>query len=369
MQIKEKIVSIIFIIFLVAPTLSFVLIGSKFDNTNYENRTLAAKPTFLKESLDKYFQGLDNYINDHAAFKNQFVKLNSFLDFKLFNTTSSEKVLVGKDQWLFYKNKTEGDPISTYQGINKYSIEQLNIIKDNLVAIKNKLKKQNKEFVLFIALNKEEIYPEFMPSAIKVVNEYKGTDELVDFIRKNTDIKVVYPKEELLDVKRQYQVYYKYDTHWNKVGAFVGAQQLTKELTGKRKQIEDVKVINHGVPKNDLSAMINLKDYLKGDSELVVSGYKDNVKIKQTYISEKPGARINKFQSNAQDKRKIMIIRDSFGSYFFSYIPKEFQNSVFINRNDFKNEFFKNENPDIVVYQVAERFTSTLLDKVNELNK
>lgn len=369
MKIKGKVVSIVFIIFLISPTLIFGLIGNRFDKTNYENRNLAGKPTFLRKSWSKYPKAFDAYIDDHAAFKNQFVKLNNFIDFKVFNTTSSEKVLVGKNQWLFYKYKNEGDPIGSYQGINRYTSEQLETIKNNLVEIKNKLNKENKEFVLFVAPNKEEIYPEFMPSSIKVVNEYKGVDEMVDYIRNNTDIKVVYPKDELLKVKEKYQVYHKYDTHWNDVGAFIGAQQLNEKLTGKRKYIEDIQVTSNGVSKNDLAFMISLKNYLKEDNTQTISGYNTNINVKQTYSSDKVGSRINKFQSNAEDKRKIMIIRDSFSLAMYPYIPREFQTTVFINKADFKNQFLKDENPDIVVYQVVERFGYLLLDQVNELNK
>jgi len=369
MQIKEKIVMLVFIMFLVAPGLLFALIGGKFDNKNYENRKLAEKPTFSVDSWDKYPKGWDDYLNDNAAFKNQFVRLNSIINLELFKITSSDKVLVGKDKWLFYDNKDDGDCIGCYQGTNKYSDEDLEQIKNNLVNINKMFNKQNKEFVLFIAPNKEQIYSEFMPTNISVVNEERRVDALVNYIRNNTDIKVVYPKDELLKVKEKYQIYNKYDTHWNNVGAFIGTQQITEKLTGKRKYIEEVKVTSDGVSKNDLSIMINLQNYLKEKTQGNISAYNENVKIKEVDESDKVGIRINKYLSDAADKRKIMIIRDSFSEAMFDQFPREFQTTTFIHRLDFYNQILKDENPDIVVYAVVERDTSALIDQVNEICK
>lgn len=369
MKIKERIVSIVFVMFLVAPSLIFALVGNKFDKTNYENRNLAEKPNFSIGNWSEYPKSADDYINDHAAFKNQFVKLNSIINLKLFNTVISEKVLAGKDGWLFYKNKEDGDPIGCYQGTNRFTPEQLEIIKNNLVQIKNKFDKENKEFVLLLAPNKEQIYADYMPSYIKVINEYRGIDEVVDYIRNNTDITVIYPKEELLEAKKQYQIYNKYDTHWNSVGSFIGAQQLMERLKGKRKYIDDVEVTPNGVSKNDLAIMINLKNYLKESTGAAISGYNENVEVKQTHGDDTVGRRIHKFESNADDERKIMIVRDSFSLAMFEHIPKEFKNAVFIHTDDFKNQYLKDENPDIVVYQLVERCSYKLLERVMELSK
>lgn len=363
---KEKIICIIFILFLVGPTFLFILIRDNIDTENYENRELAGRPQITRENLTEFPSDFDKYINDHVAFKNQFVRLNNIIDLELFKQSTSSKVIVGKDKWLFYKSGEDGDPIGCYQGTNLFNNEQLNIIKNNINNIQKKLEKQNRKFVLYIAPNKEQIYSEYMPEYIKVINEHRRVDQVVEYLRENTTVPIVYPKEELLEVKKNKDVFHKYDTHWNSVGAFVGTQQLVEELKGKRKYIDDVTIDDKGESLNGLSVMINLQNYLVEKSGPNVSNYHDDINIKEKKID---GLRYNGFSSNAEDKRKIMIIRDSFGEGMFEFVPKEFKESVFIHRHDFNNELMQSEDPDIVVYEMVERYLDALIEQINELDK
>ena len=73
------------------------------------------------------------------------------------------------------------------------------------------------------------MYAEHMPSVV-VENTYKRTEAFVDYIKENTNITIVFPQDELKAAKPYWRVYYKYDTHWNKAGAFIGTQALYKEL-------------------------------------------------------------------------------------------------------------------------------------------
>lgn len=363
---KEKLISIIFIVFLVAPSILFYIFKDKVNTTNYENRALAEKPNLSISNWRNIPSEVDNYVNDHAPFKNQFVNLNSIIDVEAFKSISSNKVILGKDKWLFYKSLEDGDPMKCYQGTNPFSEEDLEKIKNNLIEVQNNLAKQNKEFILFIAPNKEQVYSEYMPSYIKVINEYRRVDQLIDYIKKNTSIKVIYPKDELLEAKKEYDIYHKYDTHWNSVGAFVGCQQINEELTGKRKYLGEVKVTNGGDTENDLAGMINLKSYLSQESGPRVLNYNDGLIVNE---EKKQDIRYNKYTSNAEDKRKVLLIRDSFGAAMFDFVPKEFQQVTFIHRGDFNNSILKEENPDIVIYEIVERYLHELTNSLEALKK
>ena len=57
----------------------------------------------------------------------------------------------------------------------------------------------------------------------------------MDYLKQNTDVRVVYAKQTEIDQKSEdYKLWYKYDTHWNNLGAFVGEQALRQELQGER---------------------------------------------------------------------------------------------------------------------------------------
>ena len=62
MKKKDLIIVIIFISFLVLPSILFWFVKDKFDNTNYENRTLSSKPEFTFKDNDMIF--CDNYMGE-----------------------------------------------------------------------------------------------------------------------------------------------------------------------------------------------------------------------------------------------------------------------------------------------------------------
>ena len=70
---------------------------------------------------------------------------------------------MGKDGWLFYNNQNDGDPLAQYKGKCLFSNEELELIADNLSVTQVNLAKEGREFVLFIAPNKERVYSEYMP--------------------------------------------------------------------------------------------------------------------------------------------------------------------------------------------------------------
>ena len=64
---------------------------------------------------------------------------------------------------MFYSFVSDGDPVSCYMGTNLLTEDDLKAIADNCVSQRDFLAEQGKEFVIFIAPNKERIYSEYMP--------------------------------------------------------------------------------------------------------------------------------------------------------------------------------------------------------------
>src|SRR5579863_928289 len=62
-----------------------------------------------------FFNGLNLYIHDHFGFRGWFVTLNGLLRAKLFRTSTSPNVIIGKQGFLFYA----GDgSLEGYMGTN-----------------------------------------------------------------------------------------------------------------------------------------------------------------------------------------------------------------------------------------------------------
>ncbi|MDA0034336.1 hypothetical protein OGZ02_15015 [Brachyspira hyodysenteriae] len=98
------------------------------------------------------------------------------------------------------------------------------------------------------------------PKYIKHI-EYNSTDQFISYISKNTDLKIVYPKKQLLEYKDKYQLYYKYDHHWNNIGAYVGFKVLSDKLSMNLDKLSDLNVLSFDVSYRKYWVLNNNYDF------------------------------------------------------------------------------------------------------------
>lgn len=353
-NIKNKfgVILILFLCFLIMPNIIYRIFYKNFDHTNYENRTLASKPIFMSTNINEYPKKYEEYFNDYLPFRNELVKLKNLNDIFIFKNVFNRIVFLGKEKWLFHK----------WNNIYSFNEEELETAKNNLIHFRDELKKKNIDFILLICPDKQLVYPEYVPNYIKGKLPNNGTEIFVEYIKNNTDIKVVYPKEELLKYKDKYQLYYKYDAHWNTLGAYIEYTQLMKSLGIYIDNIDNVDIkdfdgnqsYNLGVYQyNDMAYLLSLNSlkYYNDDKTYIISNYITKNYETNYYISSENFS----FNSKSyKSKDNIIIIRDSFGLNMIDYIATGFRQSKFIHLDTFKNENITECKPDIVVFQLVE---------------
>ena len=354
---KSIILIIIFFIVSVLPGGVYFFIGEYVDVKNYENRTLSLKPVFTIKNYETFPMEYESYYNDNIPFRNQLIKLNNSIDYFIFKQSSSDDVVIGKDGWLFYRGDT--NPVKQSMGYwELFTDKKLETIADNLMSSKKILESMGIEFVLYIAPNKETIYKEKIPDYYKLKSEKTCTDQLVNYLKENTDIRVVYPKEELLQAKSENTdrlLYHKLDTHWNYAGGYIGSVSLAKELGKNMPSIDFVDIEPFYSSTGDLTGMLNIsiKD---GDLDYNVSDKKslktENKKydFDTEFIYHTPGA----------DPRTLFVRRDSFSTALAPFIATQFENSILIHSTSFDKQQIFDYKSDIFVYETVERFIGNL---------
>lgn len=333
-----------------------IILGKYIKTENYENRKLAERPNFTIANYAEFPKEYTDYYNDHIPFRNNLITLNSAIDYYLFRKSTNDYVIVGKDNWLFYKRQDDGDPISCYQGTNLLGLEELKSLAENCIKQRDFLEKQGKEFVIFIAPNKERIYWENMPSQYgKPADNYKAL-QIYKYLKENTDLRIVYPYEELMEYKEKnnYNIWYKTDTHWNRIGAYIGTSTLLAELGINVPAInsEKMKIVAKENVSGDLADMLNLSKQLKiNDREYQVLGYNTHqLKVQQYDFFE-----VFSYVSVEADPRKIYVLRDSFATSMAEYIGSQFSETYMRHKTTYSYEDFIKQNPDVFVYEVVER--------------
>ena len=333
-----------------------------FDSANYENRQMATRPRLTLDNYASFSTDYTSFFNDSLQFRNNLISLDSEINYFCFGKSSNEHVIVGDNNWLFYSNEEDGDPISCYQGTNLYTEEELVRIAQNCMDQRDYLASQGKEFVIYIAPNKERVYSEYMPERYGKPADNYGALQIYNYLKKNTDIRVVYPYDALMEAKSiiKTNIYYKTDTHWNYVGSYIGAAELMAELGIEMPKVysDSISINTAGKTSGDLAGMLNLSKQLRfADYEYTVDGYDAH---DSTCIDASDFYGLWSYRASNADPRIIYVMRDSFSTHLAIYIGSQFKESYLRHKKTYSYDDLIACNPDIVVYETVERLADEL---------
>lgn len=350
----------IFVFLTILPGLIYPFLERYIDSDGHENRKLQEKPALTLENYEEFPEQYEAYYNDNLPFRNQLVRLNGAIDYFIFHQPSSDRVCIGKNGWMFYCDNEDFNPVEQSLGYWDFSDDELEQIADQLVSAETVLSSRGIEFILFIAPNKETIYIDELPDYYAVKNQYTAVDHLVDYLRENTDIRVVYPKNEILNEKEKHSelcLYYKLDTHWNSTGAYVGAASLARELGTELPAFDAVAVKAESRATGDLTDMLNIS-IPDGDVEYEV------------FWEDQPETEERKWEfskefiyhTTSADRRKLVVRRDSYSTALAPIAAALFEDSVWIHMWEFQPQQIFDYGADVFVYETAERYVGELLD-------
>lgn len=217
-----------------AGTEGFVLKAKAIRNLEY-----GPDDSNLQNLIDTYDRILKE-TEDYGAFDDEIRGLYDIDELGVSMIT-----LFGNDGYLFHQNENDGTSLHDYIGDNYFSEDDLQKIAANLEKQKEWVESQGAQFALLLIPNKESIYPESMPAYITRVNEVPRQDQLVAYLRENTDINVIYVKDTLQKNKDEFTLYYKTDTHANMVGSLFMVSDLFQNLYGRPIEPEPAKFQIH----------------------------------------------------------------------------------------------------------------------------
>lgn len=365
MKNKYRTLIAVFFLLLAGPVTVFPLVRGFIDTENHENRKLAEFSDVINAPIKKmplYFQ---EYFSDHLPFKNQLMTLNSLVSITLFNTTADPRVMVGRDNWLFFNNIGLDNPIDDVTGISVFTGDELAQIAASARRQQSVLEAKGIDFYLMIAPNKENIYAEYLPDyVLERVAEKSRVDILAEYLM-GADINFVYPKDDILAAKNEgYQLYYKYDTHWNGLGAYLAAKDLFDLIGLPAAELGETDISQSYPAPVDLADSAAIAAFCRDDAMYAPAGFGAGVAFEQEDVS--PG--ITRFTSSAADRRTMVVVGDSYSDALAPYLYLTFGEVIVINRNRTAyslEEIIKTYSPDITVLEMVERAGESLLH--NEL--
>ncbi len=345
----EKIFKLTFgIFFIIYLWIPIVKMDFKFAEVKAgsDKEKLSGIPIFNPRYPTESILSFENYFGENFGLRNQLITLNNNLIIFTTGYSKQAKVVLGHDGWLYF----EEGLVDNWRR-PPYTYKQLVDIKNDTVTVKDKLAANGIRYVMVIAPDKHNIYPQYLPNDFKKIATNQRASQRINYLKENTDIAIVDLRQPLLSAREKYQTYYKADTHWNSYGSFIGYQEVMKELKSQFPNLEPLEL-------DDFNITVSSKQNT-GDMAKNLAIY-DKFNDKEITLTLKEGVKEEKLTKDKKLKKAVVYL-DSFFSPGYSWTTLQYLRHHFDVVLDFPNheaydyEMLMNQKPDVVIYEIVER--------------
>jgi hypothetical protein len=297
-----------------------------------------------------------------------------------FGISVSPVVMVGRDGWLFAPG-SPGD-IDDYRGVARPDKKQLGRLREVLTQRNDFVRSLGGRFVYVIGPMGETLYNEFLPPQYRQVGNRRRATIALEELR-DSGVEMLYLTPAVARAKNRGRVFYKYESHWNRLGSYVGSLEVISHLSQHHPamkktlaRVSDFDLV-HGPPvKNMWNTDRNYGSYLgvtllEPDPEPVPKG--GWTARMETRRYGKYGADV--FTKDDPSLPTLVMFGDSFMQGMRKVMAENFRRAVFLNPwlvatyplpetfTDFPAEVLEAEKPDVVIYERWERsFMHTILE-------
>ena len=283
----------------------------------------------------KYQSQTEQYSRENFGFREWAIRLYNQVNYSLFNQTTCHFITPGKDGFLFYAEAFRDyygiEPINqykTYDRAREWARKNVRMMN----KLRYVLKDYDVEFLCFMAPNKAEVYPEYLPyhqpapaDAIHTAAYYDSLMTAIDF----PHVEMTKWYQNMKDTA-SFLLFPKRDTHW-RYSAVYGYDSLFSYMNSLN---------GFGIPDIHINRLVQLDTVYPENDELTLNLIfpigNDSPKYRAD-ISVDPG-----------HKPKVLFVGDSFVWDLETYMPwKEFLDYVeiwFYNKSAFLG-FEKEKHP------------------------
>jgi alginate O-acetyltransferase complex protein AlgJ len=298
-----------------------------------ERRQLARFPqlAWTWSAVARFPGRLDAWYQDHFGLRYPLIRLYSRLWVQGLGLSSSARVVLGKEGWLFYNGQAirDGDPLSDYRGARLLSDAEVEMWRWRIQDLHDWLEARGIHFFLVVAPGKGLVYPEYLPDRLNRVGPVAPLDQVAAHLRAFTPVPLLDPRPLLNEVKRTGPAYFRTDTHWNPSGAFAVYQELARLLATRLPGLRPLEetavqrdVRSYG---GDLAQMLTLEDVLQEEAPFVT------LRAPRAQRSTREERYLADIETRMDDPAlpSAVVFRDSMGNALMPFLAEHFQRAVF----------------------------------------
>ncbi len=279
------------------------------------------------------------------------------------------QVVVGRSGWLLFD--ADGN-LNSYQNVYLYE-DRLKNIHDEILVLDRYLKSRGIKLIVVVAPNKETIYPNKVPPEIKRLNDSSRLDLLLEMFDEADASIMLDLRAPLREMRKDHQIYYQTDSHWNPYGAYVAYREIVERASQAYSDLQpyninDFEFIETAPQILDIANLLG-GDFLQEPRITIQSKFSTQVSSRQ--ISPFSGTSI--LIDDSKQERNLLMYHDSFGVALNNFLKYNFAEVIYIHNNSSDDGFAMTNwinilEPDVIVIEIVERdilYLDNLLSKLS----
>lgn len=288
-----------------------------------------------------YLSHLSDWIGDRFFLRQELISLDNWLTARVLGTSGEDKVILGKDGWLFFT-----DTLGSYTGTGGLTDRELYSAAKNLQLMQLYCRSQGKDFAFLIAPNKNSIYGSYMPD-YGVTAENTDAQKLMALLE-DMNVNTV----DLFTAFRQVSqpLYFAHDSHWTSKGAALGADAINA-VFGVESDYYGGDFSQKQRHDGDLYAML----YPALTDPEMDAPYGGALEYTFTGRNNKPDSIT--LETAGSGEGKLVAYRDSFGNLLFPYLADSYAEAYFSRSTTYD----MTREADHILVELVERNLSYLL--------
>lgn len=333
-----------------------------------EKRDLAPRPVYsLTNPIPTTIKAFESYWNDNFGGRSLLIHARAAIWIKLFGESPVPYVTIGKNGWLFYKSeaKNDGPGINDYQGLTPLSDQEIKEVVSSIEDIKTRLAEQGIDLVVTVAPNKSTIYTDHLPSYIRQIRNISRLDQIKAALP--SDINFVDLRSVLTDSRSTLPTYQSTDSHWNTYGAYLASSKLLSAMPHSLhlapSELSNYQLVSSEVKgEGDLASMMAARGIFNETAISLISKKLPELKPKK-YATDRDLYAVSVYTQRNKKLPRLAVFGDSFGEYLGPFLSPHFSSSYiisFANNYQIDDHLIEQASPNVVIWEVAERYVDRL---------
>lgn len=362
----EIILAALFVAAISLPLVRMVLPGSANQFSAQEQAMLAPPPKIASDlaTITAFPGSFKSYFRDNFSFRKTLIYWQAAFKHSWLKVSSTPSVILGKDGWLFLADEAS---LASLRNATPFTQAQLAQWKSVLESRNDVLKRHGIPYLVVIAPDKHTIYPEYVPAAYSRINQKSRREQLVEYLQANSQLPVTDLTPALKTAKSLGNIYFKTDTHWNGVAAFIAHQEIGKQISNWYPQfhLRAQPTITSGDQTwdgGDLARMIGLPGGLPERLPQMAfaapwKAQPANPSVVENIKKSVAGLPVSATRCPSAELAKGVVICDSFGKRLDSYLSEHFEQAIYLwgSYNSFLLDYLLQERPLVVIHEFVER--------------